>query len=75
MLGQKYKTAPFLDTVRSCTPTIKESWKAHLISFIFQLQAKMNSWKLSIWTPIKAFLQDFPIVALPEASWSSDYSF
>ena len=56
ILGQKYKIAPFLDTVRLGTPTTKEPWKAHLIPFIFQLQAKMNSWKFSIWTLIKAFL-------------------
>lgn len=72
---KKYKIAPFLDTAKSYTLTAKELWKAHLVSFIFHLQAKMNSWKLSMWTPVKAVLQDFPMVALPGASWNFDYSF
>lgn len=41
----------------------------------FPLQAAISSWKVSIWTPAKAFLQGFPQVALPGPARSWDCSF
>lgn len=41
----------------------------------FPTLSKMNSWRISILTPKKPFLQDFSIVAFLGASWSCDYSF